>query len=395
METPEPYTLVSTLGLAPAVVTELIWSYARDPERPRVPERVILITTQHGREAWQEKAMDSGMWESFCNDILGGVYIEPEFPNESDDKNPIIDVHNNEDDLVVANVIYDEVYDVTRPGSGPVVGSLAGGRKTMSAHMMAAFTIFARRSDELVHVLASQELEQDDNFYYPPPEAALDDYPIYRVNMPFAPLHAYLVRDFFGTMPPNDRDLNAMMNAIRDFEFSPPAKAVIYIATGAWQSSTVQLCDEAGEVLDTFKLSRKNLCTLLVMAYHLDRNHPLGVSNLDLMHNNVQDQNRAVNQLFGRPPSPWTAPEDLTKALNRLKDQLKRNASARQNLSIEGTRNKEETRYTWSNEEGLPIELRGTAEILHRAKTARWNHLFPGWTIKEIKKHNPLNDRPS
>lgn len=386
MESPEPYTLVSTLGLAPAVITELIWTYAKDPKRPRVPERVILITTQQGFLEWQNKAIDNGMWESFCRDILGGVYVKPEFRIKSDDDDqPIIDVNNQKDDLIVANVIYKAVYDVTRPGSGPLVGSLAGGRKTMSAHMMAAFTIFARRSDELVHVLASPELERDNDFYYPPPDATLDDYPIYRVNMPFAPLHAYLVRDFFGTMPSNDRDLNAMMDAIRDYEFSPPARAVIYIATGTWQSSTVELCDEGGQELDTFQLSRQNLCTLLVLAYHLDRNHPKGVSNLEMMHNNVQDQHRAVNQLFGRTSTPWETNEDLTKAIHRLKGQLRRNESALQNLTIEGTRKKEETRYTWANDQGLPIELRGTEEVLSRAKKAGWDRLFPEWVIGPIR----------
>lgn len=384
---PTPYTLIATMGLAPAVVTEVIWKLANDPDAPRLPEKLTILTTAEGFAKWQTDMVDGGIWSAFCSDVLNGKSIEVDLKVPSRNNVLMADVQNAEDDLLLANLIYGLVFEHTRPGLRPVVGSLAGGRKTMSAHMMAAFTAYARPSDKLVHVLVPVDLERDKSFYYPLPGTPPPT--IHCVNIPFAPLYGYLKRGIFGKIDKNERDLNALIEAVKTYYYAPLEHVRCHIGNASRSTSTLSYTDAEGQEQLILKLSLQNLATFLVLAQQLNfcNNH---LQNDQLITDSARQQYRAVAGLLGKHLTPWQDTEDVTNAVSRLKVSLKTSAMAQEYLTISGRRLPQYTLYSWEHRKPPHIELVGDSSVIQRANKAKWRTLFPDFPIRPAKaRHAP------
>jgi len=75
---------------------------------------------------------------------------------------PLRDVRSRDESDVVARVLYERLRELrgALDESVQIVGSVAGGRKTISTALQTAFSMQAARRDRLVHVLLSEKLER-------------------------------------------------------------------------------------------------------------------------------------------------------------------------------------------------------------------------------------------
>jgi CRISPR-associated protein (TIGR02584 family) len=98
---------------------------------------------------------------------------------------PLNDVRNAGDAFSMDTTLFERVQALTRdlPEDVLLIGSLAGGRKTMSAGLQGAFSMLGRRQDRLVHVLLHPLIEAG---LRPRDGAPKIDYEVPRADVPGA-----------------------------------------------------------------------------------------------------------------------------------------------------------------------------------------------------------------
>src|SRR5690554_4447561 len=187
----ESYVLLIATGQSPQVLTETVWSLARQQQPALFPSSVEVVTTAAGEAYLRARRLGdlqydpisgtliedaTNRWAPFCQEVLGMTEVVPlNIHVPKSHGLPLEDVQTLGDDAAFADLCYGLVERLTREDMPPVVGSIAGGRKTMSAHLMTAFSVFARPADRLAHVLVSPDPLPGplrNTFYYPTEETA-------------------------------------------------------------------------------------------------------------------------------------------------------------------------------------------------------------------------------
>lgn len=157
--------VIAVVGTSPAVVTELLWWLVAHERRP-VPWVEIWTTTVGAAAlrallqspAWTDLQRQTGPLPSLIDppptQLVPGITIRV-FPDE------LSDIRTPEQAEVVSATLHDRVRALRTalPKQIRLVGSLAGGRKTMSVALQTAFSMQAGLYDELVHVLLHPDLE--------------------------------------------------------------------------------------------------------------------------------------------------------------------------------------------------------------------------------------------
>ncbi|RMH39390.1 MAG: TIGR02584 family CRISPR-associated protein [Deltaproteobacteria bacterium] len=177
--------LCAVLGEAPQVVTETLYSLAR--RGVRVAD-VHLLCTRHAERAARTRLLG----RSGALSRLAAVHALPRprariVPLRSPAGRPLDDVRSTRDNDAVARQIVQAVAALAR-GRRPLVGSIAGGRKTLGVYLTLAFELFARPGDRLFHVLVPPEFERTDFFFPAPGEPD----PIDLAEVAFPRLREYL-----------------------------------------------------------------------------------------------------------------------------------------------------------------------------------------------------------
>ncbi|HXF06613.1 MAG TPA: CRISPR-associated ring nuclease Csm6 [Blastocatellia bacterium] len=186
------HIFVTVLGQTPQVVTETL--YALMVER-RVPiSEIFVITTRVGAErAWRD-LLDphQGQFFAFCREygfdprsitfdehhiltIVKTPASRRARPPTSATSKPgqradraLEDIRTVEDNRCLAEQLLGFIRQLTENPHTVVHGSIAGGRKTMSAYMLLAFTLYGREQDRLYHVLVPEPFERNPQFFFPP-----------------------------------------------------------------------------------------------------------------------------------------------------------------------------------------------------------------------------------
>lgn len=209
----QTYHLIALLGVTPQVITEAVWALA---QRGLRPASVYLLTTIRGEahaKAWlfgkrvkdpnprmPEKPYIANLGRRWMHlsEILGFPLPQPRILVPQASTSEPFDIRNKADDEQFAQLCYRTVHEVIHQADDavPVYASLAGGRKTMSAHLMAAMSVYARPIDHLIHVLLQPaDYENNHAFFYPTPATA--DAHIEVVYVPFPHLNA-LIKERYG-----------------------------------------------------------------------------------------------------------------------------------------------------------------------------------------------------
>ena len=361
------YNLLLAAGKTPQVITETIWSLAT--ERPSwFPASIHIITTSEGeaiikarllgdkarRDALGNLIRDAkDRWSGFTRDILTGNAVMPEFwIPERDQGEPIDDIRNRDDDKRYANLCYHRVYELTRSGQPPLVGSIVGGRKTMSAHMMTAFCVYGRTEDRLIHVLVDALAEQDRDFFYPTPTKP---YGLDKVDIPFPRLHLVLkdgLLDKVAQQTEEEQSFQAILKALNPYLATEktPAQLVIHMGdrddTFASHSDPpaayLEFLDRDNKTIDrSATLSAADLATFLVLAEY-SQGGRTDVYRKQLMEEKVHHQRIWVYHYY-RTKGPktlikWDHEDRVSKSRSLLNKQFKDVPFAKEYLFIESTR---------------------------------------------------------
>ncbi len=164
--------LVAVVGLSPQILTETLYALHQEGERI---DAIHVITTRPGKESinatllspadgryyryLQEYGIDAATI-AFSHSHLHCV--RNDMGREIED---ILDAEDNED---VMRACLELTFNLSRDNDTRLIFSIAGGRKTMSACLMVAASMYARPHDRICHVLVTPEFENHPDFFYIP-----------------------------------------------------------------------------------------------------------------------------------------------------------------------------------------------------------------------------------
>jgi CRISPR-associated protein (TIGR02584 family) len=357
-----PYNLLIATGKSPQVITETICEIHRS--EGRVPAAVDVITTRvgeaHGRALLVgEKQRDplSGeiiedaaeRWPAFLEDVLGGKAVDLSFHVPEAGGSGLEDIRRPGDDTRFANLCYRLTEERTREGQLPLIGSIAGGHKTMSAHLMTAFSVYARPEDRITHILLSDpEKEYDPDFFYPEPGTPEYGRVLDLVDVRFPRLHSVIESDLIDSLPEDRQDLEGILNALDPHLATARDVSTIDLVLDA--TDTRLVFRDGDEVLDTCPLSPARAATLAVLADRLEAGDE-AISGPDLAGSeDVERQRERVAFLCSKEaPKPWGDFGQVSRAVSALRQALGAVPVADQHLRIEGTSSKP-VRYDWHQE---------------------------------------------
>lgn len=380
-----PYNLLVAMGQSPQVITETIFELNR-PGYDLQPAAVHVVTTRVGRAYGRAQLLGEpqsdpargtpiegvkARWPIFCEKVLGRSPENGKAPVDLTFHVPEVgaegleDIQHQGDDTRFANLCYELVEHLTREDQLTLIGSIAGGRKTMSAHLMTAFTVYGRPDDRLTHVLLSDpSLEGDPSFFYPEQGSPRYGQLLDLVDIRFPRLRALLEEDLIEGLPDDRQDLEAILDALDPHIASTRTVSQVQVH---FENGGAQVTFEGGDgTLDTCTLQPKQAATLLVFA---ERRAAAGepVPSTDLTYgssdfnepsdsngfgnSNIPKQRRAVQHLCSQTGKldPWEETNDVSKDISRLKDPLRKTPIASRLLKIEGL-SREPRLYDWPGE---------------------------------------------
>ncbi len=188
------HILVAVLGQTPQIVTETL--YALVVQR-RIPiSEVFVITTRTGAERARRDLLDPerGQFFAFCREYgldparisFDAAHIltirrlssrrarQPSGARTTSAQAEVLeDIRTVEDNRCLAEQLLGFIKKLTEDPRTVLHGSIAGGRKTMSAYMALAFTLYGRERDQLYHVLVPERFEHNPQFFFPPRRSRL------------------------------------------------------------------------------------------------------------------------------------------------------------------------------------------------------------------------------
>lgn len=179
--------LFALCGRSPAVLTETVWSLSRETP-PVIPDKVQVITTTAGKSCLEKQLFSCSYspqginpWETLLKElaldhpIADKLQWEPVLIATDREGSPLEDLTKQKESEALADFLLAQLRPYTLQENLTIIGSLAGGRKTMSALLYACFTLLARPHDRLTHVLVNSpfDLPLNPPFYFPPRQANL------------------------------------------------------------------------------------------------------------------------------------------------------------------------------------------------------------------------------
>lgn len=226
-------TFLGITGLSPAVITETLWVLAHE-EEPCIPDRVVVLTTQTGREQLLPWFEPEGVWEQFRNDLAASTGLDLDgklkfgpssqairVVPHANFQGDLVDIRTPEDNKAVAGFFLEVVRSFTEGQNSRLLVSIAGGRKTMSALLYAVMSMLGRVQDRVLHVLVDEPWERmrgfthpgcSGNFLHPESAKRLDSSTagLHMAEVPFIPLR-YLFEKELASTP---HDFTSLMRRI-------------------------------------------------------------------------------------------------------------------------------------------------------------------------------------
>ena len=169
--------LITVTGMSPAIITETVYSLAR--ESPiMIPDKIIAITTTSGKACIVKELFESNVWSQMLKDLKvpkdkcafsrASHFLRVLLSSgKSEDAEDIITTKDNH---IAADCILGTLREFTENPDTRVIFSIAGGRKTMSVLGALSMTLLGRSQDRLCHVLVKPPFDSPamaPRFYYP------------------------------------------------------------------------------------------------------------------------------------------------------------------------------------------------------------------------------------
>jgi CRISPR-associated protein (TIGR02584 family) len=176
--TEKTHVLFSVAGTTPAVITETLFGLWKGDEQtgrqPIAKGKIHILTTQEGaaeidvlarREVKRFNELYDADWKISPHWIESEGYGIEVLTGRNGRE--ISDLRTREDNELAANRIVDIVRHWTSQDNVVLHASLAGGRRTMGVFLAQAMTWFARREDNLYHVLVPKSYEIKKDWFFP------------------------------------------------------------------------------------------------------------------------------------------------------------------------------------------------------------------------------------
>jgi CRISPR-associated protein (TIGR02584 family) len=178
--------LVCTIGATPQIVTETVWALLRDRQPAWIPDEIEIVTTTFALRRIHDalQTADGPLARLigarppttiFLPRRNGGTdVLPPDTVLPADTISPPVspdalrDVSSGREAEIMGDLILRRIARATSDEEIELHVSLAGGRKTMSAHALMALSVFGRSRDQASHVLVNPpEFEDHPEFWYP------------------------------------------------------------------------------------------------------------------------------------------------------------------------------------------------------------------------------------
>ncbi len=202
--------LIAAIGNSPAVLTETVWALAHQ-ERPWIPDHVVIITTLTGKTVSEKFLLQQKGWERLCQ-----VLVKEKLPVQGkmafgasdsirvigDGRRDFDDIRTPEEGDTAANFILGVLRQYTEQPGTEIVASIAGGRKTLSALLMACMTLLGRSQDRVCHVLADDTfILQNPEFLFPQNKREQKAAAIRLCDIPFVRVRGWYEKEYSGVPP--------------------------------------------------------------------------------------------------------------------------------------------------------------------------------------------------
>lgn len=165
--------LVGVVGMSPAVLTETVWALAQESP-PIIPDEVVAITTTDGRNQILKQLFGrDAVWETLRETLAVGADrlrfgADSSIQIMGDGNQNFSDISTPEENEAAADFMLRLLRQYTDDSNTTVIASIAGGRKTMSALMMACMSLLGCEQDRVCHVLAHDAfIAQHKDFFFP------------------------------------------------------------------------------------------------------------------------------------------------------------------------------------------------------------------------------------
>lgn len=315
-----PFSFIAVLGTSPAVLTETLWYLS---QQNKIPQDIHILTTETGKQTYY-KRLTPEIWACFCLEVWGGFQPEihfyvPQRLNFTDD-----DIRTADEDQRFGELTYTVMKTLSQKEL-PCIGSIAGGRKTMSAHLLNAFALFAKAQDQLVHVLVNPpSLEHNPHFFYPNaqfPDAQIQLVPVQfpRLALLLPQIQHYSIAELF-----------------QHFPIHPPQRFILCKTPKPKIQALYQ-----NQILGEIKLTPSfyALCYLL-------NTYPFLSNQIVYEEANAIRQEAYDDLMPMKPMGKWLDAQDLSKSISKLNKHLSKNPLFK-DLCVVSQVGKNETVYSW------------------------------------------------
>ncbi|MBI3951219.1 MAG: TIGR02584 family CRISPR-associated protein [Acidobacteria bacterium] len=185
------HILVAVAGQTPQIITETLYALMILRRPPLSISEIYIITTSIGASKARQMLLDpqQGQFFAFCREyginpksIAFDEHHIITIKQVEKDSSPggahqlgkdLDDIRTLHDNGALAQQVLGFIKQLTADPTNALHCSIAGGRKTMSAYLALALTLYGRTQDTLSHVLVSEQFESSPDFYFPPREPRL------------------------------------------------------------------------------------------------------------------------------------------------------------------------------------------------------------------------------
>lgn len=190
--------LIAVTGMSPAILTETVWALSRE-KIPVIPDEVVAITTVEGKKKIDEQLFgELQVWNALRNSLGEAAVGKLRFGADAsiqvigDGNRNFVDIATPEENEQAADFILKVLRQYSEDTHTQLIASIAGGRKSMSALMMACMSLIGREQDRVCHVLACDDfIFSHDNFFYPQTLREIKESSIRLSDIPFIRVRAW------------------------------------------------------------------------------------------------------------------------------------------------------------------------------------------------------------
>ena len=228
-----------------------------------------MITTLPGQAASENLLIQQKGWERLCDALRKEGFEQPAFGASDsirvigDGRRDFDDVQTPQESDAAADFILGVLRQYTEQPDTEIVASIAGGRKTLSALLMACMTLLGRTQDRVCHVLADDTfIQQNPEFLFPQSKREQNAAAIQLCDIPFVRVRGWYEKEYSGVPPSYMTLVNRFTQIAPDPANYPPVR--MDVNTGVCR---------IGEA--SVRLSPSEFALLLIIAQQIKAGHPL------------------------------------------------------------------------------------------------------------------------